>query len=60
MVALTQFCEGCVIRKHHKASYKLDITKEQSQVPSLLSMGTFVAYAKGFTWWSMLLFYIQR
>jgi hypothetical protein len=56
MVALTQFCEGCAIRKHHKASYKLDITKERYQVPDLFSMGTFVAYAKGFTWWSILLF----
>jgi hypothetical protein len=46
MVALTQFCEGCAIRKHHKVSYKLDITKEQSQVHGLFSMGTFATYAK--------------
>jgi hypothetical protein len=49
MVAFTQFCEGCAIKKHHKASYKLDITKEWYQVPGLFSMGTFVAYPKGFT-----------
>jgi hypothetical protein len=39
MVALTQFCEGCAIRKHRKASYKLNITKERSQIIGLFLWG---------------------
>jgi len=35
MVASTQFCEGCALGKHHKTSYKIDIMKEQSQIPGL-------------------------
>ncbi len=47
MVALTQFCEGCALGKHHKTFYKIDIMKEQSQIPSLFFHGgTFVTLCK--------------
>jgi hypothetical protein len=47
MVALRQFCEGYALGIHHKTSYKIDIMKDQSQIPSLFFHGgTFVALCK--------------
>jgi hypothetical protein len=44
MVAPTQFCEGCAHGKHHKASNKIDIMKEQSQIPGLVFHGNICSF----------------